>query len=110
MFQQPALRPTGVLTQNPERTTGAPKTITHFVPCQMVALQYMDANGTAHEAVVLKVGNKWYLPPNSETWFGGLRELAPWLVKQCEEQLSTQTATAVPKTDSVDLFLKESAE
>jgi len=107
MFQQATSpRQVGVLNSNPERMTGTPKTITHFVPAQMAAVQYVDEQGAVHATVLMKVGNMWYMPPNAEQWAGALKPLASWLAKLCEEQVDLQKPS-VPKEDVVDLFASQ---
>ena len=104
MFQAPtSLRPNGVLIQNPSRETGAPNTVTHIAPVTMFACQFVDASGTVHEDLVLKMGNKLYLSKNGEQWFKDLREVAPRFQKQAEAKLAELT-TSVPKADTVDVF------
>ena len=105
MFNPPSPRQAGVLTQRPDQNiTGNPKTLVHFAPAEMVAVQYIDENGTARATVVLKVGNAWYMPPNSEQWSSNLRPLAGWLEKQCEAQVSARQTAEVPTSDGVNLF------
>ena len=104
MFQPPTShRPAGVLTNSPERVAGTPKTLSHFAPCQMAAVQYTDEQGTVHTTVFMKVGTTWYMPPNAEAWAGALKPLAPWLSKLCEAQAALQKPE-VPKEDAVNLF------
>jgi len=109
--QQNNLRPVGVMTPAGQgRPTGAPKQLLNVAPVEWLAVSFTDANGTVHDVVVMKLGNTWYLPKNSEEWARGLQEVAPWLIKQVEAELAARTAhkkvaeAAVPKTDTVDVM------
>jgi hypothetical protein len=102
-YQPLQQRSVGVSVNTPQATVGIPKTLMYSVPAQMMAVQYADEQGGVHTAVVLRVGNAWYMPPNAEQWAGALRPLAPWLARLCEDRL-TPASSEVPQTDSVDLF------
>jgi len=103
MFNSPG-RPVGVVIPNAQRpqTRGEPRTVSHAVPCSMVAVQYYDEDGTEHRSVLLRVANKLYVPPNSENWAGALKESAGWLAKGVEGLISD--SGTVPTADSVDVL------
>jgi hypothetical protein len=102
-------RPQGVgvpEAQRTQRTSGAGiNTLKHFEPTDMFAVQYVGDDGVEHNTVVMRIGSKWYLPPNGEAWSGTLRPLLgeSWLGKQLSEAWLTRMAS-VPKADDVDVF------
>ena len=96
----------GVMRTGGERTTAPAKKVTGFAKCEMYAIQFGDENGQAHQVVVMRAGNEWYMPPNAEQWAQSLKPLAPWLVKELAGQLEA-AAQAAPKEDTVDVLSAE---
>ncbi len=97
-------RQVGVATpkgQGQER--GSPQTVAHAVRCSMVATQFFDEYGREHNAVLLEVGGKLYLPPNAEAWASSLKACSEWLFKGVTSKLQVQDAVA-PTEDTVDVL------
>lgn len=81
------------------------KTVTHFTPASMFAVQYLDDEGLSHDTVVMHIGGLWYLPPNGEVWARSLRPLKEdtWLAKQLSLARAS-SAAPLPKVDAVDVL------
>ena len=71
----------------------------------MFGVQYVDDAGIEHNTVVMRIGGKWYMPPNGEAWAQTLRPLTrdTWLAKQLGEAWLTRSSP-VPKADAVDIL------
>lgn len=83
-----------------------PRSLANCAPMQMYGIQYGDASGKLHVAVVVKIGDQWYMPPNAEAWAGQLQPLTPWLTKLLEADTAKKEVkdTSVPKMDSVNIM------
>ena len=95
------------LHEGPVQTgRGTPRTLTNAVPCEMVACEYCDDAGKKHVAVVVKVGAKHYMPPNSEQWAAALRPVSEWLQEAIDREISSKDAP-IPSEDAVDMAVGE---
>jgi hypothetical protein len=74
----------------------------HLVPMEQFAIQYVDGGGDLRTGVVVKVGNAYYVPENSEQWTNGLKPAADWLRDIVKARLESKEA--VPSSDGVDLM------
>lgn len=97
------LKQVGVLTNNPgaPSESAPPKKMTHVAEAKMYVVRYGDEQGVAHAVTVIRAGDQWYLPENSEQWSKNLRPIAPWLAKQLVDAVAPTTA---PKPDTVDVL------
>jgi hypothetical protein len=84
---------------------GAPKSVVHVVPAEMVAVQYADENGDLHNTMLVKVGNQVYHAPNGEQWARQLRPAATWLADHVNKEIDSHAAP-IPD-DAVDVFPKD---
>lgn len=105
MFQ-PQGRQVGVTIPEDQRAVKSdhpPNTVLHAVRCNMVACQYVDEYGRVRNNVLLEVGNRLYVPPNSESWAGALKDAADWLLKGVQTKVRDSEVTA-PSEDTVDVL------
>lgn len=81
------------------------KSLKHFVPAQMFAVQFTDDEGRVRNTVVMRIGGQWYLPPNGEAWSQALQPLKEdtWLARQLSDAFAVQAAP-LPKSDAVDIL------
>ena len=92
------------------RTGGTPKTVLNVVECQMVAVEYVNAQGETVTEVMLKAGDTLYQPPNAEQWTSALRPLSTWLTKGIQSKLRVKDPViAAPTEDAVDVVAADMA-
>ena len=106
----PAVRQTGVRIPDDQLTQGqgAPNTVGHVIPAQMVAVQYFDEYGKGHNTVLLRVGTELYHAPNGEQWAAALKQAAPWLKEVVMPELDSEKVP-IPTEDEVDVVASETA-
>lgn len=101
----PVDRQVGVRIPNEQlapQASGSPNTVLHAVPAQMVAVQFMDEFGRAHNSVLLRVGADVYHAPNGEQWAAALRPAAGWLREKVLKSLDSEKEP-IPAQDTVDV-------
>lgn len=80
----PKLR--GVIHNNPtgpsDGQRARPRTVQQIIPLEQYAIQYVSAEGVVVTNVLVKVGDRFYLPPNGSDWAANLRPAAPWLIDE----------------------------
>jgi hypothetical protein len=106
--QQGVMIPKGQL--NADLPNGPPNTVAFVAPCQMMAVQYYDETGKGHRDVLLKAGDVWYKPPQSEEWAAALRNLADWLIAGINQKIAEYEAKdVIPAQDAVDVVATDMA-
>jgi hypothetical protein len=50
-----------------------PNTFLSGTPLEQFLVQYSDGDGRVHDAVGIRIGNEWFLAPNSEEWLKSRR-------------------------------------
>lgn len=100
MFKQSG-RQVGVRTPENQSTEAAPaQTLVNFQEMKTYAISFGDARGRSQVAVVAKIGDIWYMPPNGESWAAELRPVSAWLVKQLEEKhAASNPSNDMPRTE-----------
>ena len=105
MFDQSNQRTAGVMTPEGQRSggKGLPKTVSHCIPVETFAVEYVDDAGDVHATIMLKVNGTWYLAPNGENYAKTLKPVGEgsWLGKLLSEK--TRAAAPVPQADNVDV-------
>lgn len=67
-------------TQTPSSTEGgAPRTVLAVEPVEQFAVAFNDEQGRLQRMIVLRVGDRVYVPPGSIEWSASLRPAATWL-------------------------------
>lgn len=79
----------------------ANNTLTHLIPMEQFAIQYVDGEGQLRKSVIVKVGEDYYVPENAETWSNNIKLAADWLRDIIKARLAAKGA--VPSSDSVDV-------
>lgn len=100
-------------TQLNPRGEGKPNTLVKVAPCEFVAIEYFDDQGSRRQATLLKIGNNLSLPPNSEEWSRKQQSVPKWLANAVLSGLDTGSAAppAQPPTkDSVDILSNEGSD
>lgn len=83
---------------------GPPNTISHVAEVKQYALQWYDENGTAHPDVWMKIGDTWYIPPNSEAWAAEIKQVKPIFKTQLDAMIAEYgSQDAAPMQDAVDI-------
>ena len=103
MFQGRAQGVTTPEGQGNPRNAGPENTVKNAMEVTFVAVEYWDEYGRQHQDVLLRMGNDYYKPPNSEDWARALRGTASWLSKGIAAKLSAP-ASRVPVDDSVSVL------
>ncbi len=95
------LRPQGVLVTAGQRETtkGTPLSVTGCAVGEMVLIEYFDAQGMGHNVVVMRFGNKFFMPPNAESWTRDCKPLSPWLQKALEDKFQAIETQSKPMPD-----------
>lgn len=103
-----AQRPAGVMKNAPEQQSAPAQSVAHAMPAQFFAVQYGDAQGVQHAALLLKVGETWYMPPEAEKYAASLRPCAKWLADKLTRMVGTAPTSAtqgLPTEDPVQVIL-----
>lgn len=83
--------------------SGQPQTLINLARAEFHGVEYIDVTGRKIVTVIVKIGNVWYMPPNSDQWASQLRPIASWLSEQLEERIK-QEKVDIPKEDVVDIM------
>jgi hypothetical protein len=79
------------------------------MPAEMVAVQYFDEYGKAHDTILVRVAGELYHAPNGEQWARSLRRAADWLKEKVFKELDVEKAP-IPTEDTVDVVGTETAK
>jgi hypothetical protein len=110
MFNQSGMKSGSAVQSASQPREAAPsKKVTHVSEAKFYAVRYGDDRGEAHTAVLMRIGGKWYMPPNAEQWSLAVKPLAPWLEKQLGDHVSALAAPAT-KEDTVDVLSAEGSK
>ncbi len=88
---------------NKSMETAPPQTLQAVAPVEFHAVMFGDAQGQQVKCLVLRVGDQWYMPPDSANYANELRPLAPWLDKQLTARVGSKVEE-LPKKDAVDVL------
>jgi len=102
----PKLR--GVQANRPIKlgTAGPPKTLVAIEPAAFYAVGYHDESGAFMQAIVLKVGDKFFFSPNAIEWASSLKGMASWLKTQVDREIArvgVAKGEELPAADHVDV-------
>ena len=103
MFQGRAMGVTTPEGQGNPRNAGPENTVQNAMEVTFVAVQYWDEYGRSHQDVLLRMGEDYYKPPNSEDWARALKGVASWLSKGVAGKLSVSNRR-VPVSDDVSVL------
>lgn len=70
---------TAPANQGSPANEGTANTVISAAPVEFVAVEYYDGEGRRRRDVLMKLGDEYYTPPNSQEWAGSLKSVRPWL-------------------------------
>jgi len=90
---------------NSVEPSGAPKTIAAIEPMEQMAIHYYDENGRPVSNVLIRVGGKFYFPPNGIEWVKSLKPAAEWVQKAAKRLVGDPPKNnQLPAQDEVDVM------
>lgn len=103
------VRHVGVRTASEVDNGNAPtQTLVGLQKAEFFAARFGDAYGRAHNVLVMRVGDEWYMPPNSEEYAASLKPVSEWLSKQMKVRAGSPPAEEslkdLPKEDQVEVL------
>lgn len=82
---------------------GPANTVIAVAKCEFVVVEYFDTEGRRQKDTLLKVGDAYYTPPNSQAWAQSLQSVRPWLQDGVRQKLPVEGPVTVK--DSVDILV-----
>lgn len=81
---------------------GAPNTVVSVAKAEFVVVEYFDGEGRRTRDALMKVGDEYYSPPNSQAWAESLKSVRPWLRDGIEKKRPVEGPVQVP--DNVEIL------
>ena len=90
--------------RNAGKEKGPPGTISHAYVVEQIALQWFDESGKAHDDVWLKIGDNYFIPPESELWASKLSQVKDTFARQLVAMMQdSEIKDVAPTKDAVDV-------
>lgn len=81
---------------------GRANTVISAMKAEFVVVEYFDTEGRRQQDVLLKAGDEYYTPPNSQVWAQSLKTVRPWLKEGVRQKLPLDRDVVV--TDTVQVL------
>ena len=90
------------VNQGAPANEGTANTVVSAHPVEFVAVEFFDGEGRRRKDVLMKLGDEFYTPPNSQVWAESLKRVQPWLRDGTRKKMPT--SGPVPTQDDVDII------
>ena len=93
---------TSPVNQGRPANEGTANTVLSVAKAEFVVVEYFDGEGRRTRDTLMKVGDEYYSPPNSQAWAESLKSVRPWLRDGIRKRLPVEGAVTAP--DNVDIL------
>lgn len=105
MIKQPTPHRMQGVQRNTTDVSGAPKTIVAIEAMEQMVVHYFDENGRPVTNVLVRVGGKFYFPPNGVEWAKSLKPAADWVQNAAKRLVGDPPKNNhLPSEDDVDIM------